>query len=274
MNSKKLAIPAIATLFLALSIMMSAAPAYAVLTATIGPKLDVVTIPEDNQVLKTGVIVLGISDLREGITPTPEAITPLQQIGGFTPGSKFVSQFKLLVTYNGLPLFWSVGFAGVTVACNVIEKDKSSPVPDKLGNGGSQFDEEQLITTLVDVSDLFVCKPRFKSPAPGLLESTGVLDVYFVGDCTKITCSNFIADNILVVEAFFTVGRTVVFGTEFQDVCVLGYSFADPFHQSLTLPDGSHYDNFANPFGPFVSCEAAALVQRDILHVPIAPLVG
>jgi hypothetical protein len=270
MNSKKLAIPAIATLFLALSIMMSAAPAYAVLTATIGPKLDVVTIPEDNQVLKTGVIVLGISDLREGITPTPEAITPLQQIGGFTPGSKFVSQFKLLVTYNGLPLFWSVGFAGVTVACNVIEKDKSSPVPDKLGNGGDQFPEEYLVTTLVDVSDLFICKPRFKSPAPGLLESTGVLDVYYLGPVN----ADIIADNILVVEAFFTVGRTVVFGTEFQDVCVLGFSFEDPFHQSLTLPDGSHYENFANPFGPAVSCEAAALVQRDILGVPIAPIVG
>ena len=32
-----------------------------------------------------------------------------------------------------------------------------------------------------------------------------------------------IADNILVVEAFFTVGRTVVFGSDKQDICVLGW---------------------------------------------------
>ena len=41
------------------------------------------------------------------------------------------------------------------------------------------------MTKMVDVTDKFVCKVRWKSPATGVLESVGVLDVYYVGPLPK-----------------------------------------------------------------------------------------
>ena len=57
-------------------------------------------------------------------------------------------------------------------------------IPDPKSGDGKQGSYENLMTKLVDVSDKFVCKVRWKSPATGVLESVGVLDVYYVGPLT------------------------------------------------------------------------------------------
>jgi hypothetical protein len=136
------------------------------------------------------------------------------------------------------------------------------------------------MTTLVDVSNKFVCKPRWKSPAASILESVGVLDVYFTGKANAV----WIADNILVVEAYFTAGRTVVFGSDIQDLCTLGWAVgsANPttaylpdYH--ITKPDGTtHWIWQQGAFGPlgpgtyYTSCERLALAERNVLGIPLA----
>ena len=46
--------------FLILGVLLSATPLAYAQTLAFGPKLEVVTIPQDNQILKKGVIILGI----------------------------------------------------------------------------------------------------------------------------------------------------------------------------------------------------------------------
>jgi hypothetical protein len=220
-------VPAVAA-FLILGILLSATPlTYAATALAFGPKLEVVTIPQDNQKLEKGIIILGI-----------DPSNPLSTTRG---QYDFISQHKIIVTYNGATLTWAVGTAGPTIACNVLEKDKVNVIDDPKTGDGKQGSWENLMTTMKDVSDKFVCKVRWKSPATGVLESVGVLDVYWAGPYprserteaqtgavtrTAITGAQagvWIADNIMVVEAFFTVGRTVVFGSDIQDICVLGW---------------------------------------------------
>jgi hypothetical protein len=153
------------------------------------------------------------------------------------------------------------------------------------------------MTTLVDVSNKFVCKPRWKSPAASILESVGVLDVYYVGPLPAAPVANvtplgttgkqvgyWIADNIVTVEAYFTAGRTVVFGSDIQDLCTLGWAVgsANPttaylpdYH--ITKPDGTtHWIWQQGAFGPlgpgtyYTSCERLALAERNVLGIPLA----
>jgi len=271
MNHKLL--PAVAA-FLILGVLLSATPlAYAATVLTFGPKLEVVTIPQDNQKLKKGVIILGID--------------PLQPLTAKAPGpNDLLSQHKIIVTYNGATLVWRVGDPGPSIACNVLEKDKVNVVPDPKTGDGKQGDYENLMTKLVDVSDKFVCKVRWKSPATGVLESVGVLDVYYVGPLTAAPVPNvtplgtngkqvgvWIADNILVVEAFFTVGRTVVFGSDIQDVCVLGWPVNIAPNAPvlpnwiITKPDGLPHYIWTNAMGNYVGCEELALAQRNALAI-------
>ena len=164
-------IPAVAA-FLILGVLLSATPlAYAVNVLTFGPKLEVVTIPQDNQKLKKGIIILGID--------------PHQAQHVTNPENDLLSQHKIIVTYNGATLTWAVGDPGPSIACNVLEKDKVNVVADPKTGDGQQGAWENLMTTTVDVSDKFVCKVRWKSPATGVLESVGVLDVYYVGPLPK-----------------------------------------------------------------------------------------
>jgi len=270
-------IPVVAA-FLILGILLSATPlTYAVNVLTFGPKLEVTTIPQDNQKLEKGIIILGIAT-------SGAAVTNKQ--------NDLLSQHKLIITYNGQTLTWAIGTPGPTIACNVLEKDKVNVVPDPKTGDGKQGDWENLMTKTVDVSDKFICKPRWKSPAAGVLESVGVLDVYYVGPLptspdpvhkgtadkgvTGASVGVWIADNILVVEAFFTVGRTVVFGSDIQDICVLGWAvdgtLATPSQsvpQFITKPDGTLHYIWSNPMGFWVSCEDLALAQRDILKIPL-----
>jgi hypothetical protein len=270
-------IPAVAA-FLILGVLLSATPlAYGVNVLTFGPKLEVVTIPQDNQKLDKGIIILGI---------IPEAAT-IPVVPGPTD---LLSQHKIIVTYNGATVAWAVGSPGPTIACNVLEKDKIAVQADPKSGDGKQGSWENLMTKLVDVSDKFVCKVRWKSPATGVLESVGVLDVYFVGPLPKpaVTSTSstaatpgvsgasvgvWIADNILVVEAFFTVGRTVVFGSDIQDICVLGWPVLPegievaPPTGKILKPDGTVHNIWANAMGSFVGCEELALAQRAVLGI-------
>jgi len=248
-------IPAVASILIISMLLSASTPIVSAINVrAFGPKLDVTTIPEDNQILKKGIMVLGLDG-----TGFPK---------GYQPGVDLISQHKLLVTYNGQPLLWRIGDVGPVITCNVLEKDKVNPLPDKFGVPTKQFPQENLVTKLIDVSDKFICKPRWKQPAdlPGWYESAGVLDVYYNGP----KLPTLIADNILVVEASLVVGRTVIVGTDIQDICLLGFSMS-PNTRTITLPDGGEvYISSANAMGPFVSCEEAAIEQRAYLGVPIA----
>jgi hypothetical protein len=240
-------------------------------TYAIGPSLSVVTIPQDDPVLGTGVMILGLIPIG-GALQRP------------TGPADLMSQYKLIVTYNGEPLTWQVGTPGPSVVCSVLEKDKVNVVADPKTGDGKQGAWENLMTALVDVSSNFVCEPRWKSPGTGYLESVGVLDVYYVGpgstgSTSKVHPAYFIADNILVVESFFSAGRTTVFGSDIQDLCVLGWAIgaaipvpvgvAAPATWIITKPDGTQHYIWSNPMGYFVSCGALALAQRAVLGIPL-----
>jgi hypothetical protein len=258
-------VPAVAALMI-VGMLLSLVPLSYAQTYSIGPSLSVVTIPQDNQVLKTGVIILGLST------------TQTQY--------KYMAQYKLTVTYNGEPFTWQVGAtpppAPPTIYCYVFEKDKVNVVPDPKTGDGKQGWWENLATSLVDVSSNFECKPRWTQPdsAAGWLESVGVLDVYYVGPTTDTAApfaDYFIADNILVVQASYTAGTTLLWGSDIQDVCVLGWAVAGnaagtpvaPTAQ-ITKPDGTDHWIWANAFGNYVSCESLALAQRAVLGIPLA----
>jgi hypothetical protein len=262
--------------FLILAIVLGTTPVtYAVTRATIGPKLEIITIPQDDQKREKGIIILGLDPLNPTVNQDPLA-------------NDLMSQHKLLITYNGQVLTWALGSVGVTVTCNVLEKDKVNVIPDPKTGDGKQGDWENLMTKLVDVSDKFVCKPRWKSPTPGLEESAGVLDIYFVGPLPAADSlpgaddglsgrevGVWIADYIVVVEATIVVGRTVVFGTEMQDICVLGWAIDDVTEPNvaiganwiITKPDGTQHYIWQEAFSSYVGCEELALVQRDVLGI-------
>lgn len=263
--------------FLILAVVLGATPfTYAVSPTTMGPKLEVTTIAQDDQMRETGIMILGIDPLDHA---TPKDPLPYD----------LMSQHKLLVTYNGATVTWALGTAGVAIACNVLEKDTLPPTVDPKTGAGQQFPHEELLTKLTDVSDKFVCKPRWKSPASGVVESSGVLDVYFVGplpsapvtsnDPTKASpgvsgddVKVWIADYVLVVEATIAIGRTVIFGTEVQDICVLGWAVsptaffspaATPF--TITKPDGTAHYVWQNALGMFPGCDGLVLFELDVL---------
>ena len=256
MNRKM--VPVVAA-FLIVAVVLGMTPlSYATTTYTIAPKLEVVTIPQDDQTREKGIMILGLG----GVTQQGDTAKDL------------MSQHKIVVTYNGQILTWSLGStAQVYVACNVLEKDKVRVVDDPKTTAVPQGTWENVKTKLVDVSANFVCKLRWKSPAgySSMQESVGVVDVYFKGTPT----SAYIADHILVLQAFITIGRTIIMGTDIQDICVLGWAFSPTSSTArdlnpvrVTKPDGTYHWIWVNPLGNFVSCEDAALAQRNALQMP------
>jgi hypothetical protein len=259
MNHKLL--PVVAALLI-LSILLGTTSLTYALTPTIAPKLEVTTIPQDDQKREKGIMILGLGgDSTFGM-----------------PAIDLMSQHKILVTYNGQFITWVVGFPTVRITCNVLEKDKGFVVKDPKTGKGQQFTSEKLYTKLVDVSSNFICKVRWKTlggPAGTMQESVGVLDVYFTGTAKPI----YIADHILLVQATMTIGRTIVMGADIQDICVLGWAMTSNGLKDLngvtqgntwvlTKPDGSLHWIFADPLGPYAGCEDAAVVQRLALSVP------
>jgi len=231
----KLLVPSAAALLILVVALSSFTPALAVTRVVVAPFLQVVTIPEDDQVRQTGVMILGLDG---------------------HPETDFLAQFKIIVTLNGVLVDADL----VKIDCNVIEKDKEAVSNPKTTSKTvityKQFDRENLRTKLLDVADQFRCKPKWKPNG----DSVGVLDVYFTGPAVK----EYIADHILVVEATYTLGRQVFKGAEIQDICLLGFAMGTtPI--KVTKSNGDFHYIFPNPMGDYQSCEELALYQRYII---------
>jgi len=239
---KRIYLPAIASLLILCITFASvgAVTAATVLRARAAPTLEVFTIAEDDEVRQTGIIVIGL-------TPKTGWTKPQDAFCAANPGACVdkLSQHKILVTFNGVPVTFSVD-------CQFIKKEKLHPLQKP------QFAEEQLRTVLTDESANFRCKLREGKPG------VGVLDIYYIGPQEK----QFIADYVVVIHVWTTIGRTVVHGVEVQDVCVLGWAI-NANTIVITKPSGDRHFSWPDALGPFVSCEEAALWERDNQGLPI-----
>jgi hypothetical protein len=238
----KYVLPSVAAFLILVIAFSSYTPAMAATRITLTPFLQVVTIPQDDQIRNTGVMILG-----KGLTDTPaNQLYP-----------DLMAQFKIIVTLNGV----IVPKSGVTIWCNVVEKDKVLNPPDvttgKTPSTKRQFPREFASTKLVDVADMFVCKPHWKNN----LEAVGVLDVYFVGTPGDAA---FIADHILVVGATYTTGRQTFVGAEIQDICILGWSMEAAVYNTHPR-DLDYFAIYPDALGDYASCEALALYQLNQL---------
>jgi hypothetical protein len=246
MNKRYL--PAIASILLIAVVSTSFMPVFAALPTRLvaQPTLTVVTIAEDDEARATGVMWMA---------PTQAA---LNNWGGgpdpttYPVAQDLLAQFKVFVSYNGVPV------TPTSVFCQFVEKDKANPLKNQ------QFAAENLVSVPKENPN-FICKFRWGKPG------VGVLDVYYIGDLLP----QYIADYILVVGADLAVGRTTVFGTEIQDICLLGWPSLDlqPIQTPpwvITKPDGTQHWVFADPLGNFVSCEDLALQQQAMEGIPIA----
>jgi len=173
---------------------------------------------------------------------------------GYAPGWDLLSQHKILVTLDGVPT------APTYTLCEIVEKEKLKiPPQDTKTPSIRQFPDEDIKTTLIDVSSNFVCKFRWIKPG------VGVLDVYFVGP--QIT--NFIADHMLIVTVGVRVGSTTVWASDLQDICILGWSMDENFlgivkFLPYRLSEGWYEDmywSWPDPLYYFTGCEEAALWQ-------------
>ena len=185
MNKRYL--PAIASILIIAVALTSFMPVFAALPTRLAaqPTLRVTTIAEDDELRETGVMFMGT-----GTTPATLGTGP----------QDLLAQFKILVSYNGVPV------TPTSVYCQFVEKDKANPLKDQ------QFPAENL-KTVPKENPNFICKFRWAKPG------VGVLDVYYIG----AALGQYIADYILVVGADLAVGRTTVWGTEIQDICLLGW---------------------------------------------------
>jgi hypothetical protein len=206
------------------------------------PTLYVKTIAQDDQARKTGVMWQA-EDMAafNAYVAAPAGTLPEAQ--------DVMSQFKILVSYNGVPV------TPTSLYCQVVEKDKYNPIKTR------QFPTENLETVLFDKSNLFVCKFRWGKPG------VGVLDVYYIGAPAAIE----IADFVLVVGANYAVGRSTVYGTDMQDICLLGWPMPNGAVPAtlFTKPDGTEHWIFADPLGGWSSCDDVALQQKNALGIPV-----
>jgi len=259
---KRLWLPAIASLLILVMVFASVQPAVAeILYAKVMPTLEVSTIAEDDEVRQMGVIVLGLipsalwaaapGDRDKRVDDDCMQLIDADMDGIPTWTNVCIdklSQHKILVTFNGVPVTFQVD-------CQFVKKEKLHPLQKPQGT------YEQLRTVVTDESANFVCKLREGKPG------VGVLDVYYIGEQAK----QFVADYIMVVSVWTTIGTTVIYGVDVQDVCVLGWALGDvvPNVTGITKPSGDHHYSWENPLGPFVSCEELALWQRDDQGLPL-----
>jgi len=228
-------LPAIASILIIAVAMTSFLPVFAALPTRLvaQPTLTVVTIAQDDEARETGVIWFGTG-------------TTFATLG--TGPQELMSQFKVFVSYNGVPV------APTTTSCQFVEKDKVNPLKP-----GLQGPWENLVSKPVENPN-FVCKFRWGKPG------VGVIDVYYIGALRP----EAIADYILVVRASLAVGRTTVTGAEIQDICVLGFPAPDagPVY-IITKPSGDTHPIYADPLGSYVSCEDLALQEQNEVGLPI-----
>jgi hypothetical protein len=211
------------------------------------PTLQVTTIPEDDEVRKLGIMVIGLSPkLDKGWDkPYDEWCYLNRNADGSSKCVDKLSQHKILVTFMGVPVTFSL-------LCQFIKKEKMHPLQKPQGT------YEQLRTVLTDESANFACKLRTGKPG------VGVIDVYYIGPQKK----QFIADYIMVVQVWTKFGATTVYGVELQDICVLGWAISTNT-MYITKPDGTKHFSWPDPLGPFAGCEEAALWQRDNQGLPM-----
>jgi hypothetical protein len=238
MNKRYL--PAIASLLIIAIALTSFTPVFASLPTRLAaqPTLRVTTIAEDDEARETGVMWMATSQANF--------------VAGTTTGQDLLAQFKIIVSYNGVPT------TPTSTYCQFVEKDKANPLKDK------QFTAENLKSVPKEVPDM-ICKFRWGKPG------VGVLDVYYIGDLDAFR----IADYILVVGVDLAVGRTTVFGAEIQDICLLGWPVPTAPAWIITKPDGTVHYIYADPLGDpvtgrWLSCEDLALMQHDLLGIPIS----
>lgn len=234
MNKRYL--PAIAAFFILAIASASFMPVFAAtaLRARADPTLVVKTIPEDDELRKTGIIVLAKdqTDFEAKMKETTRTYTY----------QDLLAQYKIIVSYNGVPI------TPTLLICQVIEKDKVNPIKDEQGTW------ENLKTDLVDQSGNFVCKFRWGKVG------VGVVDIYYKGEVKP----QYLADYVVMIAAAYTVGRTTIYGAEIQDVCVLGWDLK-PLLKQWTKPDGDQHYDYPDPLGDFVSCEDATMYQKHVL---------
>jgi len=244
MKMNKRYLPVIASLLIIAMASTSFLPVFAQLPSRLvaQPTLTVVTIAEDDELRETGVMFFA-DNMAHFIAGTPA-------------WTKLESQFKILVSYNGVPV------TPTSTYCQFVEKDKRNPLKDRQGTW------ENLASVPKEVNN-FVCKFRWGKPG------VGVIDVYYIGLPSGWT----IADYIMVVGADLAVGRTTVWGTEIQDICVLGWPVAVPVPPApgvplapiwiITKPSGNTHVIFPDALDGWTSCEDVALYEHDVLHIPI-----
>jgi hypothetical protein len=234
-------LPAIASILIIAVAMTSFLPVFAALPTRLAaqPALTVVTIPQDDMARETGVI---------WFAPDRNLYLALLAGSALLAPNELMSQFKVFVSYNGVPV------APTTTSCQFVEKDKVNPLKP-----GLQGPWENLVSKPVENPN-FVCKFRWGKPG------VGVIDVYYIGALRP----EAIADYILVVRASLAIGRTTVSGAEIQDICVLGFPSPDagPVY-IITKPSGDTHPIYADPLGSYVSCEDLALQEQSMLGLPI-----
>jgi len=229
-------LPAIASILIIAVALTSFMPVFAALPTRLiaQPTLTVVTIAQDDMARETGVILFGTGTTVATLGTGPQLL---------------MSQFKVFVSYNGIPV------TPTATGCEFVEKDKVNPLKP-----GPQGPYENLVSKPVDVSDNIVCKFRWGKPG------VGVLDAYYVGALSPVK----IADYILVVSASLPIGRTTVTGAEIQDICVLGFPAPGVTPAwIITKPSGDTHPIYADALGNYVSCEDLALQEQAMLGLPI-----
>jgi len=159
--------------------------------------------------------------------------------------------YDLTIALNGAPI-------EASIACMVTQAQTVSP-----SDPMDSF--EDFRTELTDVSVDFVCVIR--SVAPGI----GALDLYYVGPPDAEAVGSY----DLVVEAFVTIDTKVIFATDTQHICMLGWPFNDnganmTFAVDASTPDGlKHVKRAPHPLDGFAGCGDAALHQRELLGLSI-----
>jgi hypothetical protein len=231
MNKRYL--PAIASLLIIAIALTSFTPVLANLPTRLSayPTLRVTTIAEDDELRQTGVMWM--------------ADTEATFVSGLPLAQDLMAQFKILVSYNGVPV------TPTSVYCQFVEKDKANPLKNQ------QFPAENLASVPKENPN-FICKFRWAKAG------VGVLDVYYIGDAY----GQYIADYILVVGVDLALGRSTVWGTEIQDICLLGWPVGTVL-TTITKGNGDIHQIIADPLGEYTSCEDLALLQKQAVGIGI-----
>jgi len=228
--------PAVASALIAIVMLTSIAPAAATYPSSI--RVNIKLTAEDDQVRRTGIMVLGSSG----------------EPGGwpflYSAGWDYFAQYQLVIDFQGIPT------APDYFLCQVLKMDMVNP--PILPPGTRQFSSESLKTKLTDATMNVVCKLR------SISAGVGVLDLYWTGGLSN----DNIADYMIVISAGLKIGKVTIWGTDSVDLCVLGFSM-DSNVYAFTMPDGTVRYTWVNPMSGFFSCQDAVWWQRRYYHVPI-----